>query len=72
MDVDWFELAKDIANAPTMYDKLSIARDDVMGRIAERLGKPRKDLVAWVDYDPIQVDEDVQRAVKGPYRYAGD
>lgn len=82
LGLDWFAVAKDICNpltvyekierAPTMYDKLNVARDDVMARIADRLGKPRADLVAWVDYDPTQVDEDIQRLAKGPYRYAGD
>ena len=45
----------------------------LLWRKARALGKQRRELDPWVDYDPILIDESVERWVhEGRSRYAGD
>lgn len=55
-----------------MNENVSKARLAILQRIADSLGKPESDLVPWVDYDPIGVDEGARRAVTPGVRWAGD
>ena len=46
-------------------------REEILSSIAERLGKPREDLIPWTDYDPITVDESAFRLAKNS-NWTGD
>jgi len=51
-----------------------IARSRLLKAIAERLNKPASELKVWIDYDPIQVDEEAHHIANGSgsIRYTGD
>lgn len=63
---------QDIGEYQIMSKTALEARLTLLQRIADSLGKPEADLVPWVDYDPIGVDEDSRRAVSPGVRWAGD
>ena len=44
----------------------------LMWRKAKAFSKPVAELVPWKDYDPVHIDESVERWVKPFGRYAGD
>ena len=54
------------------YSDISNAKQSVLESIAERLGKPVRELVGWADYDPIMVEEDALRRLSRGVRFAGD
>lgn len=47
-------------------------REYLMWRRAHALGKKREQLDPWKDYDPIMIDESVQRWLQPGVRFAGD
>jgi hypothetical protein len=75
------ELLRVDAFPATRFDEMSAATRDryraeykafLMWRRAHAMGKAVADLVPWVDYDAVHMDESVLRWAFGPGRYCGD